>query len=466
VHPLLPPYDTPLPTDPRASWHAVLDLLTRRLDADTIELWITPLVPLSCDSGTLVLTGAPHLVAWVRARYAGLLDETVRSAGVASSVRLVESDGTPRELGHPQPVGERRFSRSGEPAAAPEPVELGDPLDPALTFDNFVIGESNRLAHAAALQVAEQPAGAFNPLLLVGPPGVGKTHLLHAIAGYLEHNSPELRVHLCTSERFVTDFVAALQARRAGDFKKQLRQSDVLLVDDVQFLAAKSKTEEEFFHTFNALQRSGAQLVLTSDRVPQDLQELEERLRARFSAGLVVDLARPDEKLRRTYLARRASEVVEHPEQRAQLGRLADRVTDNIRSLEGALVRTMAFHSLTGREIDHQLVDDVVGRLYPKVDGRTERPSIARVQDVVCAHYELDRETLLGPSRAAKVAWPRQVAMYLARQHTEASLHAIAKAFKRSDHTTVLHAHKRVVARLKDDETVHTEVRGLVDELS
>lgn len=450
--------------DASALWRAVVDRLRGTLDETTIELWLEPLRGVDLQGDTLLLAGAPHIVSWARTRCAPLITDSLTQLGAARQVAWIEA--TDQQLAAAPPTRHGHDRRADATDTPPEPLRVGDPIDPALTFETFVIGHSNRLAHGAALQVAELPAAAFNPLLLCGPPGTGKTHLLHAIANYVAATAPHLRVHLCTSEGFINDFTGALRTRRIGDFKDQLRGVDILLVDDVQFLAGKDRTEEEFFHTFNALERSGAQLVLTSDQPPLELGTLSERLRARFASGLVVDLDRPDEALRRTYVARRAAQELDAPAERAQLSHLADRVTDGIRTLEGAILSTIAYQRLTGRELDQALVDDVVRRLYPqRAQSLRERPTIRRVQDVVCAAFDLDHDTLIGTSRAAAISWPRQIAMYLARHHTEASLPAIARAFQRRDHTTVMHAVARVTEQIDRDPAVHAQVSALIDEL-
>jgi chromosomal replication initiator protein len=325
--------------------------------------------------------------------------------------------------------------------------------NPKLTFDQFVIGDCNRLAHAAALAVAEMPGQAYNPLFICGPPGVGKTHLLHSIASLLSAHNPGLAVCSTTSEAFTNDFVAALGSSRLETFKARFRRADVLLIDDVQFLERKTKTEEEFFHTFNSLHEVGSQIVLTSDRPPRDLQALEDRLRERFQAGLVADIHPPDHATRLAILRKRAhSDQIERPAE-AVLDLIAQRVRTNVRALEGALIRIVAFSSLTRRSIDEALALEVLNGLYPHTQCEPHQGaySIDDIQEAACKHFSISSRELLSTTRSARVAWPRQVAMYLARELTELSLSAIGEHFGGRDHTTVLHACRRTTDRVSSD---------------
>jgi chromosomal replication initiator protein len=346
------------------------------------------------------------------------------------------------------------------PVLLPPGGALGNPK---LTFDQFVIGDSNRLAHAAALTVAEMPAQAYNPLFICGPPGVGKTHLLSAIANLLLSHNPGLTVRWTTGEAFTNEFLGALGGRHTEDFKTRFRQIDVLLMDDVQFLERKTRTEEEFFHTFNALHDGGRQIVISSDRPPRDLRALEDRLRERFEAGLVADVKPPDLTTRLTILRKRADhDGVELADELA-LNVIAERIDTNVRALEGALIRVVAFSSLTGRPLTGELAGEVLDGLYPatRTQHRSGARAIGEIQDAVGEHFGLSREELLSGSRTQRIAWPRQLAMYLARELTGESLPAIGRKFGGRDHTTVLHACRRISARIASDEDARLAVEKL-----
>ncbi|HEX8831817.1 MAG TPA: chromosomal replication initiator protein DnaA [Longimicrobium sp.] len=365
-----------------------------------------------------------------------------------------------------------------------------DQLSPKLTFDQFVIGDSNRFAHAAALAVAELPGQAYNPLFIYGPPGVGKTHLLHSIGNYVQAygagatvrcttaeaftnaflgalHGGGLRVRSTTAERFTNEFVAALQARNVEEFKARFRATDVLLIDDVQFLQRKVKTEEEFFHTFNALHETGSQLVLTCDRLPADMAALEARLLERFQAGLVAEIKPPDLATRLTILRKRVQHDGIELADEGALHAIAHRITANARALEGALIRVVAYHSLTGRPIDVELADEVLAGLYPNARPQPRPLTVERVQELTCDAFSISREELLSSARSGRVAWPRQIAMYLARQHTGETLPAIGRQFGGRNHTTVMYACRKAAERIAEDPAAQAVVcdleRRLVD---
>jgi chromosomal replication initiator protein len=354
----------------------------------------------------------------------------------------------------------------GTRSATPGRPDIPRPtLNPRLTFDQFVIGDANRLAHAAALAVAELPGLAYNPLFICGAPGLGKTHLLHSIANYVTAYGDGLVVRYTTAEAFTNAFVGARDDRAAMDaFKAVHRGVDVLLVDDVQFLAQKLKTEEEFFHTFNALHAAGAQIVLTSDQPPRDLGGLEERLRARFEAGLVTELGPPDIATRLTILRKRIAQDAIDDVAEDALELIALRVDDSVRALEGALIRVVAFASLTGRELTGELAAEVLGTLYPAPLARPQRHTVEEIQSRTCDAFGVTLEELRSTSRTAVVASARQVAMYLSRELTDATLPAIGKAFGRN-HTTVMHACKRTAERIAADREAYEAVRALTLEL-
>ena len=433
-------------------WASIRSELRSAVPDSTFEIWLAPLAARAFVDGTLVVAAPDEIRTWVGDRFARVLQTCVGAVlGPQTTVDLVAPDAP--------------IQRDAPRAGAPDCPCAEPDLHPKLTFDQFVIGDSNRFAHAAALVVAELPGQAYNPLFLYGAPGLGKTHLLHAIGNYIRAHGAGLRVCSTTAERFTNDFVTALQTRNVDDFKARFRDTDVLLIDDVQFLQRKAKTEEEFFHTFNALYETGSQLVLTCDRLPADMAALEARLLERFQAGLVAELAPPDLPTRLAILRKRVQHDGIELADEGALHVIAHRITSNARALEGALIRVVAFHSLTGRPIDATLADDVLGDLYPAT-ARRAPPTIQRVQQVTCEAFSVSLDELLSAGRSARVAWPRQVGMYLAREHTGATLPAIGREFGGRNHTTVMYACRRAGERIASDPAARAAVRVLESRLS
>jgi chromosomal replication initiator protein len=465
-------------------WSRVQDELARAVGEATYRIWLEDLRAFELAGERLRVQAPPQARSWIEARFGRVIQScvaTVLGAGVTLELLGGEDDG---EGARARCAPDGRWSGShrrhdhvgGGSHPGPEnnvasPDNGGfrsGPLgNPKLSFDQFVIGDSNRLAHAAALTVAEMPAQAYNPLFICGPPGVGKTHLLSSIATLLLAHNPGLIVRCTTGEEFTNEFLGALSGGHADAFKASFRQVDVLLVDDVQFLERKAKTEEEFFHTFNALYDAGRQIVLSSDRPPRDLQALEDRLRERFEAGLVADIKPPELATRLAILRKRAHhDGIEFSDPQV-LEAIAERVTLNVRALEGALIRVVAFSSLTGRELTVELAREVLDGLYPASE-RFERrrpKSVGEIQAAVGKHFGLSPEELLSTARTARIAWPRQVAMYLARELTGESLPAIGRLFGGRDHTTVLHAWRRTSARILADEDSREAVEKLCSQL-
>jgi chromosomal replication initiator protein len=438
-----------LPTDQLdSSWTRITAELREAVTDSTWQLWLSELRPREVVGDTLLVEAPDNVRTCVADRFGRLL-QACAAAVLGPDVRIdVVAPGSTTLAEAPGP-------------SRPSAVE-GYALNPRFTFDQFVIGDSNRLAHAAALSVAEMPALAYNPLFICGSPGLGKTHLLHSIANYVRAYGDGLTVRYTTVEAFTNHFLGALHGGGIESFKDDYRKVDVLLVDDVQFLQSKAKTEEEFFHTFNAVHEAGAQLVLTSDRPPRDLQALEDRLRARFEAGLVTELVPPDLPTRLTILRKRVHQDGLDAVDTAALELIAERVDQSIRALEGALIRVVAFASLTGRPVSAELAGEVLAGLYPGV--RPSRRTVQEIQEQTCEAFGVSLVELRSTSRSAQIAWARQVAMYLARELTDATLPAIGREFGRN-HTTVLHACKRTAERIATDRDAYAAVPRLTESL-
>ncbi len=429
--------------------------MRKAVDESTWELWLTSLQPRSLDEGTLVVEAPAQSRQWVKDRYGRLLDACATACfGRPLAVVVSTADERPTE------VPDRIESHGA--GADPGDERTGNPR---LTFDQFVIGPSNRLAHAASLAVAELPGLAYNPLFICGAPGLGKTHLLQSIANYARIHDGRLTIRMTSAETFTNGFLGALHGNGNMErFKAAHRSVDMLLVDDVQFLQSKAHTEEEFFHIFNELHAGGSQIVLSSDRPPRDMDALEDRLRERFAAGLVCDLKPPNHGTRLTILRKRVLQDRIALADDSALDVIADRVVDNIRTLEGALIRVVAFASLTGRLADVALAEEVLDDLYPATI-RSGALSARTIQEAVSRHFGVPLEALLSTSRAATVAWPRQVAMHLTRDLTGESLPSIGAAFGGRSHTTVLHACRRAAERLAGDPSAAEDVDRLTREL-
>jgi chromosomal replication initiator protein len=427
------------------AWRQIRAALKHAVEESTFEIWLASLEAREFNGEVLIVEAPVATRAWIAERFGRIL-QSCSADVLGDRVRVELASNRARR---------RAGTREPKPQHAADELELSETFNPRHSFEQFIIGDGNRLAHAASLATAELPGQAYNPLFLHAPPGLGKTHLLHAIGNYILAFGSGATVRYTTVESFTNHFINALGTRSIARFKRAYRDADVLLIDDVQFLASKAKTEEEFFHTFNTLYETGRQLVLTCDRLPRELLSVEERLRERFESGLVADIKPPDFATRLTILRKRAALDHVPLADAAVLEMIAERVTTNIRTLEGALIRIVAYHSLTRRPIDSELASTVLDTMYP-AKGRTSL-SVIDVQRAVAEHFGISVPELVSGSRAARFAWPRQLAIHLARELTHASLASIGAAFGGRNHATVHYACARVSERLvSDPETSNT----------
>jgi chromosomal replication initiator protein len=441
-------------------WNEVSGRLKGALNETTYRTWFDDVRGLELAEDEFVLS-VPNDFSreWIEGHFHGLIRAAVRDAtGHERRVQLrVVENGAPGD-------GPADSSTPGDgPArAAPVPPAARRPesgLNPKYIFDLFVIGSSNRFAHAAALAVAEAPAQAYNPLFIYGGTGLGKTHLMQAIAQYVMQHSSKLSVRYVTSETFMNDFINSLRDKRIEGFKQRYRAYDLLLVDDVQFFEHKERIQEEFFHTFNSLYESGSQIVMSSDRPPREISTLEERLRSRFEWGLITDVQPPDLETRIAILRKKVKTDGIHIPDPQVLTFIASRIETNIRELEGALTRVVAFSSLTGRPMTGELAQEVLKDVFPQ--GEAAEVSIKRIQDAVIERFGISFNELTGEKRSQNIVYPRQVAMYLSRELTDSSLPKIGKEFGGRDHTTVIHATSKIARLIREDRSVYNLVQEL-----
>ncbi len=440
-------------------WESIASRLREALTETTYETWFGHAHPVSLSEDSLVVEVPNDFTRdWIQ----GHFFDFVSGAARESLGREVVVTFTVGERQAVAPAAASRVesevrSRDAESPYRDTPeVELNSKY----TFDLFVIGSSNRFAHAAALAVAEAPAQAYNPLFIYGPTGLGKTHLLQAIGHYVRQHSRRLTMRYVTSETFMNDFIDSLRDKRIEGFKRRYRNFDVLLVDDIQFFEGKERIQEEFFHTFNSLYEGGAQIIISSDRPPREIATLEERLRSRFEWGLLTDIQAPDLETRIAILRKKVNTeriAVTDPE---VLTFIAGRVSSNIRELEGALTRVVAFSSLTDRPMTVDLAEHVLKDVYPQGEAVPE-VTISRIQEAVSKRFGVTLDELVSPRRSQAVAYPRQVAMYLSRELTDSSLPKIGREFGGRDHTTVIHAKDKITRLIREDRSVYNLVQEL-----
>jgi chromosomal replication initiator protein len=432
------------------------------LSADTYNLWFAPLRACGQDNNTLLLEVANDFCeVWLKDNYMSLLEDVVAVAsGRQLQIRFKVGSSAPAAA---LTDNISTKAKSLEAAAAERSLPPQEPVfNPKNTFDTFVVGNNNNFAYAAALAVAQAPGKSYNPLFLYGGVGLGKTHLLHAIGHHVTANKKGARVAYVSSEKFTNEYIDGIQNNQLVKFRKKYRQTDVLLIDDIQFLAGKERIQEEFFHTFNALHEGHKQIVLTCDRPASEIQNLEHRLVSRFEWGLVTDLQPPDVEMRLAILHKKAQLMgVELPDDIINF--LANRIRTNIRRLEGALIRVASFAALTGKKLSVEVIEGLLREVLHE-EGR-HSVSIELIQKRVAEHFDIRLADMTSKRRPESIAFPRQIAMFLARQMTDTSLTAIGEAFGGRDHGTVLHACRLVKDRMEVDANVRQVVSYLEKQL-
>ena len=443
-------------------WMKARELIKKELDNDqTFNIWFGPIGFASIKDDSIILEVPNKFFKdWLVEKYRTLLSSCVQKASgreLAVEFVLVEAAGkkaaapTDEEL-KKEPKGFWPFSK----AATESAKEIG--LNPKYTFDSFVVGPSNRFANAASLAVSDSPAKAYNPLFIYGGVGLGKTHLMHAVGQRVAQKFPKMKILYISSEEFTNQLIGAIQNRTTVEFRKKYRHVDLLLIDDIHFIAGKESTQEEFFHTFNALYDAHKQIVVSSDRPPKEIQALEERLISRFEWGLVTDIQAPDFETRMAILKKKSErESITLPED--MLSFLAEKVKTNIRELEGALIRVVAYAKLIGREVSMDLAKEVLKDMI--LEGE-KKITVDLIQKKVCEYFDISPSEMRAKKRSKTIAYPRQVAMYLTRRLTDYSLPEIGEHFGGRDHSTVIYACEKIENELKVKSGLVNLVDGLI----
>lgn len=432
-------------------WDQVLTRIETKVNRHSFYTWFKP-TSFVADGGSSITVRVPNPLFkdWLTKHYSVVLSEALAEVRRPGASVVFVAEGAPIPAAAPEPVVTVEALEPAAPTNAPVTAPGG--LNPRYTFDTFIVGPSNQFAHAACRAVAEAPSRSYNPLFIYGGVGLGKTHLMHAVGHYVLQHDPSLKLTYISSERFMNEMINAVRYDRILDFRERYRSVDVLLVDDIQFVSGKEGTQTEFFHTFNALYDAQKQIVLSSDRPPHEIPALEERLRSRFEWGLIADIQPPDLETKVAILKRKAeTEAVPLSDSVAMY--IAGRIKSNIRELEGSLIRLIAYASLTGREVSLDLAQDVLKNV---IDQDDKAVTIESIQKYISDYYQLKMGELKSRNNSKSIAMPRQVAMYLCKSLTNASLPEIGRSFGGKHHSTVIHSIKKVEEMRKKDQDFNT----------
>ena len=437
-------------------WVATLEKIEEKISKPSFDTWLKNTKAEAIEKNTLIIS-APNEFArdWLETQYTELISDIL---GEVTGTKLNTKFIIPTSNMEVEDT-KQVTSQKAESITNDMPKSM---LNSKYTFDTFVIGAGNRFAHAASLAVAEAPAKAYNPLFIYGGVGLGKTHLMHAIGHYVREHNPKAKVVYLTSEKFTNEFINAIMDNKSNSFRNKYRNIDVLLIDDIQFIAGKESTQEEFFHTFNALHEESKQIIISSDRPPKEIPTLEDRLRSRFEWGLITDITPPDLETRIAILTKKAkAEGLDIPNE--VMLYIANQINTNIRELEGALIRVVAYSSLVNQDIDASLAADALKDIIPS--SKPKVITIEGIQEIIAERYNIRIEDFAAKKRTKSIAFPRQIAMYLSRELTDFSLPKIGEEFGGRDHTTVIHAHEKISKLLEEDSDLNRDIEDIKETL-
>ncbi|MDZ7673143.1 MAG: chromosomal replication initiator protein DnaA [Halanaerobiales bacterium] len=454
-------------------WNQTLHEIKDKLSNPSFKTWFSNTKPVDLKDDNILMIEVPNdfIKDWIETRYNQLITDVIQNLTDSNlkcrfytEEELNEIFKEETEEESKQEETNNKEEKKNKKDKNAEGYNINTNLNPKYSFDSFVVGNGNRFAHAAALAVAEAPAKAYNPLFLYGDVGLGKTHLMQAIAHYILKHNPDNKVVYVSSETFTNELINAIKDDRTASFRNKYRNIDILLVDDIQFLANKERTQEEFFHTFNSLHEANRQLIISSDRPPKEIPTLEERLRSRFEWGLITDIQKPDLETRIAILRKKADmENLKVPNE--VMIYIANNIQSNIRELEGALIKVIAYSSLVDKDIDTDLAEKALKDLI--VDNKEPREvNIELIKDVIVDYYNLKDEDMTSKKRTQKIAFPRQIAMYLSRELTDLSLPHIGDEFGGRDHTTVIHAYNKIEQKIEDDSKFANVVDKIITRIN